>query len=181
MSSAEQFDSLRQIPVQPPHTEPATTEPRHVDLFCQVPAEAREIASMRHAMMKFADACGMSKAVQDDVALAVTEACTNVVLHAYVDDAAQGLLTVACSHHDGELVVAVRDEGRGMTPRPESPGLGLGLSIIGRLARRLEISDNIATGTEVQMTFAATAAKVTTPGGLSSRDLREADRVRGTL
>ena len=112
---------------------------------------------MRHAVVRFAEACGMSKAVQDDVALAVTEACTNVAMHAYVDDAATGSLTMVCSYHDGELVVAVRDEGRGMAPRPDSPGPGFGLSIIARLSRRLEISDNGATGTEVRMAFAATA------------------------
>jgi hypothetical protein len=41
-----------------------------------------------------------------------------------------------------------------MLARPDSPGLGLGLSIIGRLSQRLEIADNRASGTEVRMTFA---------------------------
>ena len=67
------------------------------------------------------------------IALAVSEACTNVVMHAYVSAAAPGSLTVEASQRNGELVVAVRDEGQGMLPRPDSPGLGLGLSIIGRL------------------------------------------------
>jgi serine/threonine-protein kinase RsbW len=84
-------------------------------------------------------------------------------MHAYVDDAAPGSLTVVCSHHDGELVVSVGDEGRGMTPRPDNPGPGLVLSIIARLSQRLEIPDNAATGTEVGMTFAVRAANVTAP------------------
>ena len=44
-----------------------------------------------------------------------------------------------------------------MLPRPDSPGLGLGLSIIGRLSQRLEIGENGPSGTEVRMTFAADA------------------------
>jgi serine/threonine-protein kinase RsbW/stage II sporulation protein AB (anti-sigma F factor) len=58
-------------------------------------------------------------------------------------------------HHEGELLVAVRDEGRGMLPRPDSPGLGLGLSVIGRLSHRVEIDQNGACGTEVRLTFPA--------------------------
>src|SRR4051812_35021582 len=91
----------------------------------------------RHStlVLSFAEAHGATKATRDDIALAVSEACANVVMHAYVNAAAPGSLTVEASHLNGELVVAVRDEGRGMQPRPDSPGLGLGLSIIGRLAQ----------------------------------------------
>jgi hypothetical protein len=44
-----------------------------------------------------------------------------------------------------------------MLSRPDSPGAGLGLSIIGRLAQRLEIGENGPSGTEVRMTFAVAA------------------------
>jgi serine/threonine-protein kinase RsbW/stage II sporulation protein AB (anti-sigma F factor) len=70
---------------------------------------------------------------------------------------APGSLIVEASHRNGELVVAVRDEGQGMLSRPDSPGAGLGLSIIGRLAQRLEIGENGPSGTEVRMTFALAA------------------------
>ena len=43
--------------------------------------------------MDFAEACGATKAAQVDIALAVGEACTNVVMHAYVGAAAPGSLT----------------------------------------------------------------------------------------
>jgi serine/threonine-protein kinase RsbW len=68
-----------------------------------------------------------------------------------------GSLAVEAFHLDGELVVAVRDEGGGMLPRTDSPGLGLGLSIMGRLSHRLEISEHGASGTEVRMTFVVAA------------------------
>ena len=78
-------------------------------------------------------------------------------MHAYVSAAAPGSLTVEASHLNGDLIVAVRDEGQGMLPRHDSPGLGLGLSIIGRLAQRLEIGENGPSASELRMTFAAAA------------------------
>jgi len=40
---------------------------------------------------------------------------------------------------DARLVVTVGDEGHGIVPRPDSPGLGLGLPLIARLTQRCEI------------------------------------------
>ena len=130
-----------------------------LDFLRRVPAEAHQLAGVRKAVLSFAEACGVTKAAQADVVLAVGEACANVVIHAYVDAAAPGWLTVQAYHPDGELVVAVRDEGRGMLPRTDSPGLGLGLSIIGRVTQRLQILEHGASGTEVRMTFAMGAAE----------------------
>jgi serine/threonine-protein kinase RsbW len=130
--------------------------PSEVALVRRVPAEAGEIAGMRNAVLTLAEQRGMTKAARVDVALAVSEACTNVVMHAYIDAPAPGWLTVEASHHDGELVVSVRDEGRGMLPRSDSPGLGLGLSLIGRLSHRVEIGQKGACGTELRLTFLAT-------------------------
>lgn len=129
--------------------------PSPTALVRRVPAEAGEIAGVRNAVLALAEGRGMPKAARADVALAVSEACTNVVMHAYIDDSAPGCLTVEASHHDGELVVCVRDEGRGMLPRTDSPGLGLGLSLIGRLSQRVEIGQNGARGTAVRLTFLA--------------------------
>src|SRR4051812_31142376 len=44
-----------------------------------------------------------------------------------------------------------------MLPRTDSPGLGLGLSLIGQLSERLDISHNGACRTEVRMSFAEPA------------------------
>jgi len=152
VSSAEQPDGAG-----PPGAALHAVESSPPVLLRRVPAEADQVAGLRNAVLRFADANGATKAAQDDIALAVSEACTNVVMHAYVSAAAPGSLTVEASHLNGEFVVAVRDEGRGMLPRPDSPGLGLGLSIIGRLSQRLEIGENGASGTEVRMAFAVAA------------------------
>jgi serine/threonine-protein kinase RsbW len=134
----------------------ATPAPSPMALVRRVPAAAEEIAGVRNAVVALAKHRGMTQAARADVALAVSEACTNVVMHAYIAAPAPGWLTVEASHHDGELVVAVRDEGRGMLPRTDSPGLGLGLSLIGRLSHRVEIGQNGACGTELRLTFLAT-------------------------
>jgi hypothetical protein len=46
-----------------------------------------------------------------------------------------------------------------MLPRTDSPGLGLGLSLIGRLSQQLEISQNDARGTELRMSFAGAGGR----------------------
>jgi anti-sigma regulatory factor (Ser/Thr protein kinase) len=89
-----------------------------------------------------------------DVALAVTEAATNAVVHAYRGDATGPMRVVACARHDG-LVVVVRDYGCGMSPRLDSPGLGMGLSIIGRLADEMNVECPADGGTRLRMHFEA--------------------------
>jgi anti-sigma regulatory factor (Ser/Thr protein kinase) len=79
----------------------------------------------------------MSDAQRADVTLAVSEACTNVVVHAY-PDGAPGVLDVEAEVED-DLCVVVRDEGRGFAPRPDSPGAGLGVPLIAALAQRVEL------------------------------------------
>ena len=76
--------------------------------------------------------------VQTDLALAVGEACANVVVHAYPPGDV-GPLIVHAEVKGGEIVITVIDQGQGMTPRPDSPGLGLGLPLIANLSDRLEI------------------------------------------
>ena len=61
---------------------------------------------------------------------------------------------VACAEPD-RLVVVVRDYGCGMSPNPISPGLGLGLAVIGRLATELNIErPEEGGGTRLRMCFA---------------------------
>lgn len=51
------------------------------------------------------------------------------------------------------LTVIVRDEGKGIAPRPDSPGLGLGLPLIASLAESVQLRREESEHTEVQMTF----------------------------
>ena len=85
----------------------------------------------------------------------VSEAVTNVVLHAYRDQGDRGEVELEADKPDGYLCLYVRDRGRGLRPRPDSPGAGFGLSLITQLASELIVhtgsSDGI--GTELVMRF----------------------------
>jgi anti-sigma regulatory factor (Ser/Thr protein kinase) len=110
------------------------------------------VPGVRRAVVDFAELHGVG--VPPDVALAVSEAITNAVLHAYRDGDAGDVRVVACAEPD-RLVVVVRDYGCGMKPNPESPGLGLGLSVIGRLVTELNIErPDEGGGTRLRMCFA---------------------------
>ncbi len=84
--------------------------------------------------------------------LAVSEAVTNAVLHAYRDRPA-GEVHVEVHRDAAEVRITVADEGAGMRPRPDSPGLGLGLPLIARLSTSLEVATGDAGGTRLCMTF----------------------------
>jgi anti-sigma regulatory factor (Ser/Thr protein kinase) len=122
------------------------------DLVLTLPARAENVAVVRHAFGGLADVMDVADQTLSDIKLAVTEACTNVVVHAYPgpDD---GPLGVRATVEDATLTVVVSDHGRGIVPRPDSPGLGLGLPLIATLAESLELGTGPADETEVRMTF----------------------------
>jgi anti-sigma regulatory factor (Ser/Thr protein kinase) len=118
-----------------------------------VPAIAENVSALRRAVTDRAERAGADSRVQGDIALAVGEACGNVVQHAY-PPGETGPLVVEASVNDGELVVVVTDMGRGCVPRPNSEGLGLGLPLMTSVARHVTITDGEGgRGTEVRMLF----------------------------
>ena len=121
------------------------------DLVLTLPARAENVAVVRHAFGGLGDALAVDDQTLADMKLAVTEACTNVVVHAYGEG--EGPMEIAASVVDTRLLVAVRDEGRGMLPRPDSPGLGLGLPLIATLTETLELGRSPDDRTEIRMTF----------------------------
>jgi anti-sigma regulatory factor (Ser/Thr protein kinase) len=122
------------------------------DLVLTLPARAENVAVVRHAFGGLGDVMDVPDQTLSDIKLAVTEACTNVVVHAYPgrDD---GPLGVTATVDEGSLTVVVSDYGRGIVPRPDSPGLGLGLPLIATLAESLELGTGPDDETEVRMTF----------------------------
>lgn len=122
------------------------------DVRLVLPAEPESIALARQMVRGVLDALGWDDESRTDISIAVTEACTNSVLHAYPES--DGEYEVHAWAAPDRLVVAVRDRGRGITPSVTSPaaGLGLGLPLI------LAIGDEVAFThdegvTEVRMTF----------------------------
>src|SRR3712207_651856 len=93
-------------------TSPSPLPDAPPDLELTLPARAENVAVVRHAFGGLGDVLAMPEQTLADVKLAVTEACTNVVVHAYPDG--DGPMEVAAGVRDGRLTVAVRDEGRGI-------------------------------------------------------------------
>jgi serine/threonine-protein kinase RsbW len=112
---------------------------------------ASTVPETRRLLVEFASHVGAGDNVLRDVALAVTEAVTNVVVHAYEPGAA-GLVHVIADIEDGALEVLVIDDGLGFRPGP-SDGLGVGLATIAASTARFAISDRHPSGTEVWMRF----------------------------
>src|SRR3954453_7317982 len=121
------------------------------DLELTLPARPENVAVARHAIGGFADVLEVPDQTLPDVKLAVTEACTNVVVHAYPNG--EGPMALRATVVDGVLRVIVADEGRGILPRADGPGLGLGRPLIATLAESLELGTNANDQTEVCMTF----------------------------
>jgi serine/threonine-protein kinase RsbW len=121
------------------HVPPARLAEASFTMLVREVAEPSAVPLARAVLTKAAEREGVSEAVRSALALAVTEACANVVLHAYVDAGAPGDLEVRACLADAVLIVEVVDDGRGMVPRVDSPGFGLGLPLIAQLADVLEI------------------------------------------
>ena len=121
----------------------------------EFPAEPASIPTIRQAVVALALGSGASAERRTDVAIAVSEAATNAVVHAYVETAEPGTVRVTAAVIEGELHVTITDQGRGMLPRSDSPGLGLGMPLISGLATSFEIADGDGSrGTVLRMSFA---------------------------
>jgi serine/threonine-protein kinase RsbW len=120
-----------------------------------LPSRADNVAIVRQALAGAIEVLGLSESRLLDINTAVSEACNNVVVHAYEGD--EGPLKVKLCVQDAELEVIVQDDGVGIRPRAPDPGLdvqGLGLSLIQTLSDRVEFLGGISQGTEVRMAFA---------------------------
>jgi anti-sigma regulatory factor (Ser/Thr protein kinase) len=90
------------------------------------------------------------------IRLALTEACANVVRHAYPGD--PGMLDVSVCVEPETVLVVVKDRGVGVgladdrREPPESGPGGLGLPLIDMLADRVEVAPRHP-GTSIRMTF----------------------------
>ena len=142
-----------------PYGAPPLVFPGRVDL--RLPARPESVIHARQAVTRFAVIAAVRE--PDNVALAVSEAATNAVLHAYRDRAQGDIRVVACDE-PGRLVVVIRDYGCGMSPRHDSPGLGLGLPLMSKTASTINIETPQDGGTRVRMHFAKrTSSPVSTP------------------
>jgi serine/threonine-protein kinase RsbW len=118
------------------------------------PAFPKAVAAARNAVAEYARAAGVSPAAHAAIKLAVSEAVTNTVLHAYRDRESPGPVVVTAQLGEDSILVVVSDEGVGMAPRTDSPGSGLGLPLIAQMTEAFEVEHGRMGGTRVEMRFA---------------------------
>lgn len=159
----------------------ATKEDRS-GLEMSLPASAENVAVVRHALAGLAESIGMDEPGIADLKTVVTEACMNVVVHAYPEGKPGQLEVEAIPGHDG-LTVTVRDHGMGIRPRAddgERPSLRLGLTLIAALSSSFEIKGGVDRGTEIRMYLPLSSPErdgevvesSDIPGGPETTDLR---------
>src|SRR5919108_6157804 len=122
------------------------------DVRLTLPARPENVAVIRHVMGAFAEALKLPAELVEDMRLAVTEACTNVVRHAY-HDGEPGPIDVVIRPDGDELQLIVSDHGSGIGPSPDLAGPGLGLPLIAALADHVEIEHGPTRGSRLAMSF----------------------------
>jgi anti-sigma regulatory factor (Ser/Thr protein kinase) len=114
----------------------------------------RSVSDARAALKAWLGALAVDDLIVHDIALALSEACSNVVMHAYRDGGGWGRFRVLAERVDDAVTVTVADDGCGMTPRSDSPGLGLGVPLIAALTDALDVRCGPdGRGTQVWMRF----------------------------
>lgn len=129
-----------------------------------LPATAENVMVVRQAVAGLGEALGLPGSRIADLKTVVSEACNNVVLHAY--DEVTGPMQVTAEPGAGELEIQVADEGQGFRPRPTDgdSSLGLGLPLIAALSDSFEISGGAGQGSRTTIRFSYSPAEFSNNG-----------------
>ena len=114
-------------------------------------ADPTTVTVVRRALCTLAADAGGTDEQIAAVRLAVSEALTNAVLHAY--RGGEGSVYVSADVASTELWVLIADDGCGLRPAADSPGLGLGLALIADSCDGFAIVSRSSGGIEVRMRF----------------------------
>ena len=136
---------LRSVPMMEQATE--------TDVKLTLPARPENVSVIRHVLGAFAESLRLPDDLVEDLRLAVTEACTNVVRHAYPPDV-PGPVEISIRPMDEHVSVVVADHGRGIGTSSDTTGPGLGLPLIAAIADEVELQPVPGGGSRVAMTFA---------------------------
>lgn len=123
-----------------------------------LPARAENVIVVRQAVAGLGEGLGLPEERIDDLKTVVTEACNNVIVHAYEDG--PGPLEISARSDPEGLAVTIADSGRGFRPRASEgeSSLGLGLPLIASLSDSFEIRGGAGEGSSTSARFALTAA-----------------------
>jgi serine/threonine-protein kinase RsbW len=128
-----------------------------------LPNRPENVLVVRQALIGLADSLALDAIETNDLSTAVSEACNNVVMHAYNGE--EGPLDVDVYTRAGAIEVVVRDRGIGLPARNQDEDVdehenggedshgGIGIPVIDALSRRVKFTDIAGGGTEVRMEF----------------------------
>lgn len=122
------------------------------------PAVPDSVGDARNALTSFAEEAGADQEELEVIRLATSEAVTNAVMHAY-DEGDSGTVQISASYVEDELWLLIADAGKGLRPRSNSPGLGLGLALIAQITDEFQILSRGSGGTELRLRFKFAAPK----------------------
>jgi serine/threonine-protein kinase RsbW len=120
-------------------------------LYLSLGADPENIGVARAAVADLARSHGMEEPTLGDLKTILSEACSNVVRHAYPQVA--GTFEVEAFPQDDALAIVVRDFGTGMRARAngDESSMRLGLGLISMLSSWFEIAGGSGGGTEVRI------------------------------
>jgi serine/threonine-protein kinase RsbW len=135
---------------------PAAAAPRRAALRLALPALPVSAGDARHALDLWVQNLKPTKPERNDLLLAISEAATNVIRHAYPEGTEDATFRLDAEISDDRLQVVLSDEGVGLGASSSNPGLGMGLPLLGTLADTLMLvaPSERSTGLEVRMWFA---------------------------
>jgi Anti-sigma regulatory factor (Ser/Thr protein kinase) len=121
-----------------------------------VPGKPEYVGTVRLAISSLANCAGFDIEAVEDIKVAVSEACTNVVCHGKPNR--EECYEVACEVGDGRLIISVVDRAGGydtakyQCPVMDSPKEGgLGIFIIKALMDEVDIFSELGMGTSIKM------------------------------
>jgi len=123
-----------------------------VSFSLELESAPASVQLVRSVVRTVGQAAALDQALLDDALTAISEACNNVVLHAY--PLGGGPLLFRLSIGEDRLQAVVRDHGSGIQGAPScAGGLGMGVTVISALADQVDFETGPGAGTEVRMIF----------------------------
>jgi serine/threonine-protein kinase RsbW len=138
----------------------------HPNVLLNLSNRSENVMLVREMLTGVGETVDLDSSDLYDIRTGVTEACNNVVLHAY--EGAEGPLQVELLASRDIIEVTVRDEGVGIRPRirpADEAALGIGLPLIQALVHSVEFSERRGGGTAVRMEFRASSRRALEPSG----------------
>jgi anti-sigma regulatory factor (Ser/Thr protein kinase) len=124
---------------------------RPTDFQVEVPATADQLANIRAQLFSWLERLGVPNSEAMDIVLAVNEACSNCIEHAY-RDIDTGVIQVGAALESGRIVVCVADFGFWRTPSDEPTTRGRGLPIMEAMSDDVSLASGTS-GTTVRFRF----------------------------